>query len=280
MKKAVNVSTVPQRSLFRYPGGKTWLIPQVRKWLAVYGGNNIHLIEPFAGSGIVSLTAVMEGLVSRATMIELDPDVAAVWQAVLGRSGAALARQVQDFDFSETSAIAILNGRPTNIREHAFQTLIKNRVRRNGMLADGAGILRGGEGGSGLNSRWYPDTLADRILEIVKHRDRITFKQGDGVRVLRKHAMENNCVFFIDPPYASVGKRLYNYFDIDHERLFSIAESLTGNFLMTYNKALEVQSLVRRHGFRYRSISMNGGANAEKIELLIGRNLNWFRGTH
>ncbi len=275
MQKAVNVSTVPQRSLFRYPGGKTWLIPQVRKWLAVYGGNNVHLIEPFAGSGIVSLTAVMESLVSRATMIELDPDVAAVWTAVLGRSGAALARQVQDFNFNEESALDILNGQPGNLRERAFQTLVKNRVRRNGILADGAGILRDGEAGGGLNSRWYPETLAARILEIVRYKDSITFKQGDGVRVLRKQASENNCIFFIDPPYASVGERLYNYFDIDHEKLFSIAEDLRGDFLMTYNKTGNVQALVRRHGLHYRSIRMNGGSNEEKMELLIGRNLDW-----
>jgi DNA adenine methylase len=29
----VNVASVAQRSPFRYPGGKTWLIPTVRKWL-------------------------------------------------------------------------------------------------------------------------------------------------------------------------------------------------------------------------------------------------------
>jgi hypothetical protein len=31
--KVVNVSTVPHRSPFRYPGGKTWLVPRVRDWL-------------------------------------------------------------------------------------------------------------------------------------------------------------------------------------------------------------------------------------------------------
>jgi DNA adenine methylase len=275
MQKAVNVSTVPQRSLFRYPGGKTWLIPQVRRWLAAHGGKRIHLIEPFAGSGIVSLTAVVEGLVKQATMIELDPDVSAVWRAVLGQSGAALARQVRDFDFNEANALDILSGQPGNLRERAFQTLVKNRVRRNGILADGAGILREGEAGGGLNSRWYPDTIADRILEIVKYKDRITFRQGDGIRVLRKYTGEKNTIFFIDPPYAPVGERLYNYFDIDHDKLFDIAEGLKGDFLITYNRTTDVQALVRKHHLHYRSIRMNGGSNEEKMELLIGRNLDW-----
>ena len=31
---AVNVASVPQRSPLRYPGGKTWLVPEIRKYLA------------------------------------------------------------------------------------------------------------------------------------------------------------------------------------------------------------------------------------------------------
>ncbi len=29
----VNVAMVPMRSPFRYPGGKTWLVPRIREWL-------------------------------------------------------------------------------------------------------------------------------------------------------------------------------------------------------------------------------------------------------
>jgi hypothetical protein len=32
-EKIVNVASVPHRSPFRYPGGKTWLVPRVRRWL-------------------------------------------------------------------------------------------------------------------------------------------------------------------------------------------------------------------------------------------------------
>ena len=31
--KIVNVASIPQRSPFRYPGGKTWFVPRLRKWL-------------------------------------------------------------------------------------------------------------------------------------------------------------------------------------------------------------------------------------------------------
>src|SRR5215475_1839398 len=51
----VNVASVPQRSPFRYPGGKTWLVPYIRSWLASRGGRASLLIEPFAGGGIVGL---------------------------------------------------------------------------------------------------------------------------------------------------------------------------------------------------------------------------------
>lgn len=33
-KHVVNVASVPQRSPFRYPGGKTWLVPTARRWFS------------------------------------------------------------------------------------------------------------------------------------------------------------------------------------------------------------------------------------------------------
>jgi DNA adenine methylase len=47
--RLVNVASVPQRSPFRYPGGKTWLVPYVRLWLFSITPPPRELIEPFAG---------------------------------------------------------------------------------------------------------------------------------------------------------------------------------------------------------------------------------------
>ena len=85
---------VPQRSPLRYPGGKTWLIPHIRHWLKGIEPRPKLLVEPFAGGGIVSLTAVMEGLVDRCLMVELDRDVAAFWHAAL-RHGPELSKMVR-----------------------------------------------------------------------------------------------------------------------------------------------------------------------------------------
>src|SRR5713226_5124115 len=86
----VNVASVPQLSPFRYPGGKTWLVPYIRRWLSLFirQQNNLapirsaEFIEPFAGGGIISLTVAAENLANHITMIEIDEDVAAVWQTI------------------------------------------------------------------------------------------------------------------------------------------------------------------------------------------------------
>lgn len=78
----MNVALASQRSPFRYPGGKTWLIPTVRRWLKQIKPVEL-LIEPFAGGGIVSLTAAFENLSNHIVMVELDEEVAAVWEVIL-----------------------------------------------------------------------------------------------------------------------------------------------------------------------------------------------------
>ncbi len=56
LSRPVNVSSVPQRSPFRYPGGKTWLVPYLRQWLKSKYLKPKRFIEPFAGGAVASLT--------------------------------------------------------------------------------------------------------------------------------------------------------------------------------------------------------------------------------
>ena len=274
--RAANVSSVPQRSPFRYPGGKTWLIPQVRQWLRCVGNKEkSELIEPFAGGAVISLTAVMEGLVMKATLVELDKDIADVWRAILGRNGKRLADQIRSFKVTNESLEAIFSAEPNNLRKRAFRTILKNRVNRNGIVAPGAGRLKRGEDNAGVASRWYPSTLGDRIEAIVQVKSAFSVKNGDGLRYMLRRLEDENAVYFIDPPYAKVGERLYRYGSINHERLFERASKLRGSFLMTYNDSTEIRNLADKYGFEVREILMNCGR--EKIELLISDDLSWLQ---
>jgi DNA adenine methylase len=140
-------------------------------------------------------------------------------------------------------------------------------------------LLKHGENGKGVLSRWYPDTIARRILAIGQVTERFRFVHGDAFTVMQRYQSSRNTVFFIDPPYTaggkSAGSRLYTHSVLDHERLFSVCEKLAGDFLMTYDNAPEVVALAHKHGFQAKAVPMKNTHHAEMSELLIGRNLDW-----
>lgn len=203
----VNVASVPQRSPFRYPGGKTWLVPYIRQWLSSLKVRPSEFFEPFAGGGIVSLTVAFEKLANHVTMVELDDQVAAVWRTIISGDGEWLASRIATFNLTAESAKMALALTVPSTQERAFQTILRNRINRGGIMAPGAGIINAGENGKGLRSRWYPQTLKKRILDILCVRDRITFIEGDGLKVLKQNIRRANAVFFIDPPYTAGGKK-------------------------------------------------------------------------
>ncbi len=280
-RRVVNVASIPQRSLFRYPGGKTWLVPWIRMWLSTMAKKPRELIEPFAGGGIVSLTAVCEGLVEAATMVEIDEQVASVWQTILSDEYEWLVDRILTFDVTSETVQEELARPAANVRERAFQTLLRNRVNHGGILAPGSGLLRYGENGKGLRSRWYPETLARRIRAIQPYRNRLFFVQGDGLAFMVEKAPLRGVVYFIDPPYTVAGKkagtRLYAHNNLDHEALFDIARTVAGDFLMTYDNAQGVVELAERCGFDRQAIVMKNTHHTEMTELLIGRDLSWGR---
>lgn len=271
---AVNVSKVPQRSPLRYPGGKTWLIPHIRKWLGK--SKPEILIEPFAGGGIVSLTAVMDDLVNRCIMIEKDHDVAAFWRATL-QDGATLVEKIRQFNPTQDRIKQIAHECKCSDTERGFRTLVLNRTRNSGILAPGASLIKNGENGKGIQSRWYPDTLAARIDAIQKYADRITFREADAMQLLETllHDCGRMGAVFLDPPYTAGGKRagtrLYTHNDIDHSKLFEILAYKSSNFLMTYDCSPEIVELVHYHRFSAVSVQMKTAHHDHVPELIITR---------
>ena len=274
--KVVNVSSVPQRSPFRYPGGKTWLIPVVRKWLKQ---NNDYkkLIEPFAGGGIVSLTAAFENLANQVIMIEIDEEIAAVWEVIINGDSEWLAKEIYTFDLTPQRANEILQKKDKSIKTQAFMTILKNRISHGGIITKGSGQIKNGENGKGIKSRWYPKTLRDRILAISYVKNKMTFITGDGFEEMEKAKIEKDSYFFIDPPYTVAGKRLYTHFDIDHSELFALTAQLKGKFMLTYDDTHEIRNLAKKYGLDFRTIPMKTTHHIQKNEIIISDNFDWWK---
>lgn len=273
----VNVASVPQRSPFRYPGGKTWLIPYIRTWLSSVKKRPSVLVEPFAGGGIVGLTAAFERLADHVVLVEKDSDVASVWRTILGGQADWLAHRIETFDLNEKTVRTILDSHPTSQRERAFATIVRNRVQRGGILAPGAGVVKSGENGKGLFSRWYPATLSKRIQAIASEKQHLSFIEGDGMEVLNAYSDDENAAFFVDPPYTFAAKRLYSHWQIDHRALFAALKKVKGPVLLTYDNTGEIESLAMEFGFDVQSIAMKNTHHARMTELLAGKDLTWLR---
>jgi DNA adenine methylase len=268
----VNVSSVAQYSPFRYPGGKTWLVPTVKHWLSQRAKPKTF-VEPFAGGGIVSLTVAIEGLADSVVMIERDPYVASVWRTILSNKSDTLAERILDFKLNRKNAAATLASVAVGILDSAFQTILRNRVQRGGILAPGASLLKEGENGKGIKSRWYPETLAKRIRAIAAVRDRIKFIEGDAMRLIPQFVDDPRTTFFIDPPYTAsrkrAGSRLYLHSEIDHKRLFELVASAKGAAMLTYDDAPEVEELANAHRLKVGRVPMKSTHHRTMFELVI-----------
>jgi DNA adenine methylase len=275
----VNVASVLQRSPFRYAGGKTWFVPTFKRWIRTVQQPRV-LVEPFAGGGIISLTAAFENLVDHVVMVELDEDVAAVWQTIMNGDGHWLANQILHFQVTKETVIAEIDMAPRDLKHRAFQTLLKNRTFYGGILTGDAGrFVRCGESGDRILYNWKPRTLAKRLRHLDFVVDRIDFRYTDGLQVIREFAAQKDVVYFIDPPYTlggkEAGKQLYRHWQIDHEELFSLCASLSADFLLTYDCNEEVKHMARRQGFEMKLIAMWTNRNGAMNELVIGRDLSW-----
>ena len=271
-EKVVNVASVPQRSPLRYPGGKTWLVPEIRNYLAGLDFRPEVFVEPFAGGGIASLTAVMEDYADHAVLCELDPDVSNLWHCMVD-DAEELACRVEGFVATPENVDAVFSNLEASGMDAAFRTLLRNRVSRGGIMAKGASVMKQGENGNGIASRWYPKTLAKRIRAIGKYASRLDIFPGDGVTLVELCKGDGAAAFFIDPPYTAAGKRagrrLYTYNEIDHDDLFERMSRVRGQFMMTYDESPDIIQMAHRWGFHLARVPMKNTHHAVMYELLI-----------
>ena len=252
------------------------MIPAIRAWVENAGGDGKHdFFEPFAGGGIVSLSVAFENLASDILMVELDDEVAAVWKTILSGDRQWLIDRILSFEMSRSNATEVLEKKNKATRDIAFSTILKNRIYHGGIITKGSGLMKNGENGKGLTSRWYPETLARRISKVAEVEHKLRFTHGDAFTQIEKILDKPSLFTFIDPPYLKAGRRLYTHFEIDHERLFALASKIRGRFMMTYDDQPALRTLCKKYGLPYRLIPMKTTHHIKKHELIICDSFEW-----
>src|SRR5207249_1300401 len=101
------------------------------------------------------------------------------------------------------ASVSVITKAPPKTEEDlAFQTILpilRNRVQRGGIMAPGASLVKNGENGRGVASRWYPQTLAKRIEAVAGVSHKIEFRCADAIEVIPYYLGWKSSSFFIDP---------------------------------------------------------------------------------
>ena len=267
-------------SPLRYPGGKAALGPFLAETIALNGLADCAYFEPFAGGAGAALWLLRNGIVSEAHINDLDPCVAAFWQAAVhepARFADAIMSVKLDVAEWKRQRDIYEGGDASPPFELGFATFYLNRCNRSGVLS-GAGPI-GGYGQTGkwkIGARFYRESLAKRVEELGQMADRIHLSNLDARRFLMDNLPRGrgrSRVFaYLDPPYWENGGRLYlNHFQPDdHAALAEYVQRQRAlKWVMSYDdtppiERLYAQANVHRLSWRY---NMNDPRSAE--ELLI-----------
>ena len=164
-----------------------------------------------------------ENLTEHVTMVEIDDDVAAVWQTLLaGEDWTWITQQIGNFDLTYENVEAFLAKQNLTLRERAFKTILRNRVNGSGgILAPGAGLSR-----------------MAKVAKVSSHAG-IQQPSRRGLSISYKYGIASLlCIVmvwtfsgnfqtvtthvFIDPTTAAgkkAGSRLYRHFELNHEEV-------------------------------------------------------------
>lgn len=263
-------------SPLRYPGGKSWLAPVLAPLLRRWPPNaaETRFTEPFAGGA--SLSCMTLGRARHYVHInELDADVYAVWKVIFSSDAPLLAQGILSAGRTFEALQAHLQRPAEHAVDLALQTIIRNRLNYGGILKASAGVS--GAQAQGTPPRWYPETLAARVLALQQHAARAHVSRADALELLER-LRDHAGVVFIDPPYTatpgSAGHTLYPHAALDHAHLMHLAAQMRGPWLMTHEDHPVVAELALQHDLDVIRLHMQTNAAQMRTELAIGRGLH------
>ena len=241
-------------SPLRYPGGKTALAPFLASTIKLNHLSGCAYYEPFAGGAGAALRLLQQDVVAEIHLNDLDHRITAFWTAVLDhteRFAEAIMSIPVTIDEWKNQQEICKSADPSRVFELGFSAFYLNRCNRSGIILGAAPIGGYGQTGQwGIDSRFYRETLANRVRAIGDKGERIYVTNKDACAFLSENLTEKrgqeDIFVYLDPPYYLNGSRLYMnaYKNQDHEELAQyIKKQDQFGWIMSYDNTDSIREL-------------------------------------
>lgn len=263
------------KSPLRYPGGKSFLVPYVVRFLALNKLKPHIFVEPFAGGASISLALLGLNLVENIALYDSDPLIVGFWKVIF-RDGIWLQEMVEREQVNLELWETLRGSKAQSDRDNAWKCLFLNRTSFSGILTQKAGPI-GGKAQSSIykiDCRFYRETLKKRLQDLWSIRDRVQeIAKTDWKDVVQqyKNAVsvdgKDDRVFYFDPPFFHKAEILYNKFFKyqDHEMLIKTLSTLDAPWLLSYDHCNEVIELFNRYDLKYKEIPVRYTSSAQQV---------------
>lgn len=237
-------------SPLRYPGGKTFLAPEIQRIIDVGGLDNPTYIEPYAGGAGAALVLLFSNKVKKIVINDLDEAIYAFWKSVIDKpeqfARKIFTTPVTLVEWKKQKQIYLDEN--AGIFEKGFATFFLNRTNHSGVINGGpiGGINQDGK--YKINARYNKKDLVARIRKISKFRNRIIVLNEDGIELTKKYLRKKNIFIYLDPPYLKKGAILYlnHYKENDHKELADLLNDNTNkNWVLTYDAVKKISDFYR-----------------------------------
>ena len=269
-------------SPMRYPGGKSKLAFVFGK---ICKKNNIDLyIEPFVGGGSVAMYLLVNEIVDKVIINDIDPLIYSFWFSVFYKTDELLElieKTPVTLDERYKQKHIIKNYIDYDIVKIGFATFFLNRTNHSGILK--AGVIGGSlqKGEYNITARYNKDTLMSKIIKLSNknYRDRIIIYNHDAVDLLQQlnNQYNDTSLIYLDPPYVDKAEKLYNYYYKfeKHIELSKFIKNLDYKWILTYDNTDIIKYLYKDYNkleyqFNYTIPKSN---RVKGSELLIYNNI-------
>jgi DNA adenine methylase len=238
-------------SPLRYPGGKNKLSAFLAK-ICIENNINGHYVEPYSGGASVALFLLLEGFVSKITINDKDRAIYAFWHSVLNKTN-QLCELINKTEITvkewKKQKVVQNNKETADLLELGFSTFFLNRTNRSGII--NAGIIGGKEqtGNYLMDCRFNKAELINRIKIIAKKKKSIKLYKKDAIKLIdkiQKDSIDNNVIFYFDPPYYLKASSLYmnHYQDENHKIVSEKIKSIKNiKWIVSYDNVPEIKKL-------------------------------------